>query len=154
MLRSQITDLDLQSVLRHRRPSQQHREALPEGGVVAGHRPRLPGWRFNRNNLGLSFGLKNGLRFHFDSVRGLNYPFLNTFFIKVGNLKPKLKWFFKPNIFILNCHPGLLRVAAAVALRRRRVRLGARGGDRGRRGGRGAPDAAQAALRRLARPAH
>ena len=31
--------------------------------------------------------------------------------ISVGNLKPKLKWFFKPklkvNFFPLNCHPGL-----------------------------------------------
>ena len=27
--------------------------------------------------VGFSFGLKNGLRFHFDSVTCLNYPFLN-----------------------------------------------------------------------------
>ena len=27
--------------------------------------------------IGMSFGLKNGLRFHFDSVTCLNYPFAN-----------------------------------------------------------------------------
>ena len=41
-------------------------------------------------NVGLSFGLKNGLRFHFDSKTCLNYPFSNIFF-SVGNLEPKLK---------------------------------------------------------------
>ena len=30
---------------------------------------------------GLSFGLKNGLRFHFDSETCLNYPILNIFFV-------------------------------------------------------------------------
>ena len=39
---------------------------------------------------GLSFGLKNGLRFHFDSKTCLNYPFLNIFLVW-GNLKPKLE---------------------------------------------------------------
>ena len=31
--------------------------------------------------IGLSFGLKNGLRFHFDSETCLNYPFLNIFLV-------------------------------------------------------------------------
>ena len=30
------------------------------------------GWQFNWLKFGLSFGLKNGLRFHFDSVTCLN----------------------------------------------------------------------------------
>ena len=33
---------------------------------------RVPGWQFNWLKFGLSFGLKNGLRFHFDSVTCLN----------------------------------------------------------------------------------
>ena len=39
------------------------------------------GRRFNRNIFGLSFGLKNGLRFHFDSETCLNYPFLKIFLV-------------------------------------------------------------------------
>ena len=39
------------------------------------------GRRFNRKQFGLSFGLKNGLRFHFDSETCLNYPFLNIFLV-------------------------------------------------------------------------
>ena len=43
--------------------------------------------------LAFSFGLKSGLRFHFDSV-----TFWNILF-NVGSLKPKLKWFFyKPSL--------------------------------------------------------
>ena len=38
-----------------------------------------PGWQFNRIKFGYSFVLKNGLRFHFDSVTCLNYPFFNFF---------------------------------------------------------------------------
>ena len=48
-------------------------------GVAFGcvERHEEPGWQFNRNINGLSFGLKNGSRFHFDSVTCLIYPFLN-----------------------------------------------------------------------------
>ena len=42
----------------------------------------VPGTQFNRNFSGSSFGLKNlvknGLRFHFDSVTCLNYPFFGA----------------------------------------------------------------------------
>ena len=65
--------------------------------------PLPPGWKFNRK-FGLRFGLKNGLRFSFDSVICLNYPFFELVF-SVGNLKPKLKWFFEPQLLLLNCHP-------------------------------------------------
>ena len=41
------------------------------------HHPQHPGRQFNRNIFGSSFSLKNHLRFHFDSVTCLNYPFLN-----------------------------------------------------------------------------
>ena len=36
----------------------------------------LAGRRFNRKTIGLSFGLKNGSRFRFDSETCLNYTFL------------------------------------------------------------------------------
>ena len=36
---------------------------------------------FNRNYICLIFGLKNGLRFHFDSETCLNDPFLNIFLV-------------------------------------------------------------------------
>ena len=52
------------------------------------------GRRFDRKKFDLSFGLKNGFRFHFDSETCLNCPFLNS----VGNLEPKLKWFFRPKL--------------------------------------------------------
>ena len=39
------------------------------------------GRQFNSKKYGLSFGLKNGLRFSFDSVTCLNYPFLNMFLV-------------------------------------------------------------------------
>ena len=39
------------------------------------------GRRFNRKHFGLSFGLKNGLRFRFDSETCLNYPILNIFLV-------------------------------------------------------------------------
>ena len=39
------------------------------------------GTRFNRNKIGLSNGLKNGLRFHFDSATCLNYQCLNIFLL-------------------------------------------------------------------------
>ena len=42
---------------------------------------RRSGRRFNRKHFGLSFDLKNGLRFRFDSARCLNYPFLNIFLV-------------------------------------------------------------------------
>ena len=48
------------------------------------------GAQFNRKILGLSFGLKNELRFYFDSETCLNYPF-SKHFPSVGNLEPKLK---------------------------------------------------------------
>ena len=41
----------------------------------------VTGTRFNRKCFGLSFGLKSGLRFHFDSDTCLNYQFLNFFFV-------------------------------------------------------------------------
>ena len=40
------------------------------------------GTQFNRNIFGLSFGLKNRLRFHFDSETCLNYSFMNIFFYR------------------------------------------------------------------------
>ena len=40
-----------------------------------------PGAQFNRKNFGLSFGLKNGLRFRFHSATCLNYPFRNIFLV-------------------------------------------------------------------------
>ena len=43
---------------------------------------RTPGTQFNRNIFGLSFGLKNRLRFHFDSETCLNYSFMNIFFYR------------------------------------------------------------------------
>ena len=42
---------------------------------------KTTGRRFNRTNFGLSFGLKNGLRFRFDSETCPNYPFLNIFLV-------------------------------------------------------------------------
>ena len=39
------------------------------------------GWQFNRTKFGLSFGLKNGFRFHFDSVTCLNYQFLDILIV-------------------------------------------------------------------------
>ena len=43
------------------------------------------GARFNWKHFGLSFGLKNSLRFHFSSVTCLNYQFLN-FFLSVWGI--------------------------------------------------------------------
>ena len=42
----------------------------------AGYRP-TPGWQFNRKIFCFSFGLKNCLRFYFDSVLCLNRQFFN-----------------------------------------------------------------------------
>ena len=42
--------------------------------------PQAPGTQFNKKNFGLSFDLKNSLRFHFDSDTCLNYR-LNDFFL-------------------------------------------------------------------------
>ena len=39
----------------------------------------LSRWQFYRKEVGLSFGLKNGLRFHFDTVTFLYYPFVYFF---------------------------------------------------------------------------
>ena len=39
------------------------------------------GRQLNRTFFGLSFGLKNGLSFHFDSETCLNQPFLNFFLV-------------------------------------------------------------------------
>ena len=41
----------------------------------------VSGIQFNRKNSDLRFGLKIGLRFHFDSVTCLNYPILNFFLV-------------------------------------------------------------------------
>ena len=50
--------------------------------------------------IGLSFGFINSIRFHFDSEKCLNYPFLNNFLVYIlGNLKLKLKCFSKPKYF-------------------------------------------------------
>ena len=51
----------------------------PGAGAVDLHGRRPAGTHFNRSNFGLNFGLKNGLRFHFDSESCLNHPFLNIF---------------------------------------------------------------------------
>ena len=48
-----------------------------------------PGRQFNRKKFSLSFGLKNSLRFRFDSETCLNYPFFERF-LSAGNLEPKL----------------------------------------------------------------
>ena len=40
------------------------------------------GRKFNGNISGLSFGLKNGFRFRFDSVTCLNYPIVNFLFVQ------------------------------------------------------------------------
>ena len=40
-----------------------------------------PGRQFNSKVSGLSFGLKNGLRFLFDPQTCQNYPFLNIFVV-------------------------------------------------------------------------
>ena len=53
-----------------------HSELLPSSAADLKRR-KVTGWQFNRNKFGLSFGSKNGLRFHFDSVVSLNYPFYN-----------------------------------------------------------------------------
>ena len=53
------------------RPGQPQLGAVEEGGGA--------GRRFDRKSFGLSFGLKNGSRFHFDSVTCLNYDFFLTF---------------------------------------------------------------------------
>ena len=99
------------------------RAARGRAASSAPTRSPRPGWQFNRNNFGLSFGLKNSLRFHFDSLTCLNYPFFNFFLVYVGNLKPKLKWFFKLKhmlkVFPLNCLPGWPRTT-----RTRRARAG------------------------------
>ena len=60
----------------HRRP---HRAR--DRNHALEHRHSHPGRRFNRNIFGLSFGSKNGLRFHFDSETCLSYPFLNIFLV-------------------------------------------------------------------------
>ena len=50
-------------------------------GVAAEGKARRSGGQFNRKFFSLNCGLKNGLRFHFDSERCLNYPFLNICFV-------------------------------------------------------------------------
>ena len=61
------------------------------------------GTQFNRNIFGLSFGLKNGLRFRFDSAKCLNYTFLNVFLVSeissqnsigFSSQNSSLKWFY------------------------------------------------------------
>ena len=42
---------------------------------------RGSGMRFNRQKFGLRFGLKNGVRFRFDSETCLNYPFLSILLV-------------------------------------------------------------------------
>ena len=79
-----------------------------EGGGAAGdglldvvvdavHDGALHPRRLGGNSTEKFIRLKTGLRFRFDSEACLNNPFLERFF-SVGNLKPKLKWFFKPKI--------------------------------------------------------
>ena len=48
-------------------------------GITELHGVCESGKRFNREKNGLSFGLKNRLRIHFDSDTCLNYPFFLTF---------------------------------------------------------------------------
>ena len=47
------------------------------------------GAQFNCKNFGLSLGLKNNLRSHFDTVTYLKYSIFNT--LSVGHLKPKFQ---------------------------------------------------------------
>ena len=53
--------------------------SIPRGGrglLLPGHDPGKggqAGWQFKRKHFGLSFGLKNSLRFHFDSMTCLNF---------------------------------------------------------------------------------
>ena len=47
-------------------------------------RTRRSGTQFNRKKFGLSFGLKNGLRFHFNFVTCLNYPLFEHFLSVLG----------------------------------------------------------------------
>ena len=87
-------------------PSVEHAERVGEEGDGLGHaEDRTPRRRLGPDSIeekiGLSLGLKKGLRFHFDSETCLNYPIFEHF-LSAGNLKPKLKRFFKPNMFLLN----------------------------------------------------
>ena len=60
--------------------SQQVVVGAPRDGNGVRGRLSTTGKRFNRKTIfGLSFGLKNGWRFHFNSETCLNYPFLNIF---------------------------------------------------------------------------
>ena len=56
-------------------------EDSPSISQISSSARRAPrtGRRFNGNIFGLSFGLKNGLRFEFDSEKCLNYPFYEHF---------------------------------------------------------------------------
>ena len=60
-----------------------HQEVEGEVPVLLGdvHDADGPVRQFNKQNFGLSFGLKNGLRFHFDSETCLTYPFFNIFLV-------------------------------------------------------------------------
>ena len=65
---------------------------------TSGRKTTTAGRQSNRTHFDLSFGLKNYLRFHFDSLTFLNHLFLKLF-LSVGNLKLKLKVvFFKPKL--------------------------------------------------------
>ena len=69
-----------QGARRHqRRPVGPLRPTDAGGGQLHVH--LRAGMQFNRKTIGLSFGLKNGLRFRFDSETCLNYPFLNIFLV-------------------------------------------------------------------------
>ena len=52
-------------------------EEVDEEGPPVGEAEGDAGGQFNRKNFDLSFGLKNGLRFHFDSDTCVNYQVLN-----------------------------------------------------------------------------
>ena len=61
-------------------PGHDHAATEDDAGLDEG--ARRPGGQFNRNIFGFSFGLKNRLRFRFDSETCLNYPFMNIFLVQ------------------------------------------------------------------------
>ena len=77
------------------------------------------GWQFCRK----LFVLKNSLKFHFDFVTCHNYVPILELFISVGNLEPKLKWFFN-----LTLKPKILHCIATQGEIQWKWRSGAFGG--------------------------
>ena len=77
----------------------------------------LPGWNgydYHLDDAGIqfnakSFGLKNGMMFHFDSDICLNYQFLNFSYCRESQAISQVIMFFKPKHklkpFLLNCPP-------------------------------------------------